>query len=221
VLLRHLGAQESKQEDLAGQLERSPDDVHLMYKIARRHQANKEDYEASLVYEEILKRDPDDKYGYRTDALYWKATYDGVIRKKPENLITFISEHRDYKDIQGAYKWLVKTYVRRNEMDKAVEVYHNALQVFGKDAEFYNHYAWWVYENKVKSEYETALGYAMTAAESKPEAFYIWDTVAWLYFELGEQELAVDASTKALNLAPENERGEIEEALVKIKKGKS
>jgi D-alanyl-D-alanine carboxypeptidase len=225
VLLRRLGAKESKQgdsiSDLIEQLKRSPDDVHLMYKIAKQHQANKDDYEASLVYEEILKTDPEDTYGYRTEALFWKGVYDGLIGKKPENLIAFIAEHPDYKDIKDAYRWLAKTYVRRNEMDKAVEVYRDALQAIGKDAEFYNEYAWWVYENKVKSEYETALGYAKSAAELKPDAYYIRDTLAWLYFERGERERAVEAATKALNLAPESQRVAMEESLAKIKKGKS
>lgn len=224
VLLGHLGANESKQEDsvsdLIKKLERSPNDVHLMHQIATLHQANKDDYEASLVYEQMLERDPEDKYGYRMEALYWKATYDGLIWKKPENLIAFISGYKDYKDIKDAYKWLAKTYVRRNEMDKAVEVYRDALQEIGEDAEFYNQYAWWVYENKVKSEYEAAIRYAKTAVESKPEAYYIWDTLAWLHFERGEYAPAVDASTKALGLAPESERSEMEQALARIKKGK-
>ncbi|MEJ2722193.1 MAG: hypothetical protein P8181_13800 [bacterium] len=191
-----------------------------MYRIAKLHRSNKDDYEASLVYEKVLEQDPEDKYGYRTEALYWKAAYDGLIWKRPENLIAFIEEHKDYNDVQDAYEWLAKTYVRRNEMDKAIEVYRNALQAVGNDAEFYNQYAWWVYENKVTSEYETALGYAKTAVESKPEAYYIWDTLAWLYFECGEQEPAVEASTRALSLAPESDRGEMEKALAKIKKGK-
>ena len=225
VLLRHLGAKESKQEDstsdLVKELELSPDDVHLMYEVAKLHQANKDDYEASLVYEEILKRDPDDKYGYRTEALFWKAAYDGLIWKKPESLIAFISEHGNYKDIKNAYRLLAKTFVRRNEMDKAVGVYRDALQATGKDPEFYNEYAWWVYENKVKSEYETATDCARIATESKPEAYYIWDTLAWLYFEQGEQALAVEASSKALSLAPEKARVDMERALAKIKEGKS
>ena len=224
VLLRYLGAKESKQgdslSDLIERLERSPNDVHLMYSIAKQHQANNDDYEASLVYEKILEQDPGDKYGYRKEALFWKAAYDGLIWKKPENLIAFISEHSESESIKDAYRFLAKTYVRRNEMDKAVEVYWNALQAIGEDAEFYNHYAWWVYENKVSSEYNTALGYARAAVESKPKAYYIWDTLAWLYFECGEQRMAVEASKKALSLAPEKERGDYENALAKIQRGK-
>lgn len=140
-----------------------------------------------------------------------------MIWKKPENLIAFISEHGDYRDIKDAYGFLAKTYLRKDEMDRAVEVYRNALQVFSENAEFYNHYAWWVYENKVTSEYETALVYAKTAVELKPEAYYIWDTLAWLYFVCGERKPAIEASTKALSLAPEGARAEMEKALAKMK----
>jgi len=223
VLFRHLGVKESKQQgsvsDMMKKLEDSPHDVHLMYRIAKKQQENKDDYEASLMYERILKQDPDDKYGYKIEALFWKATYDGVIHQKPENLITFIAEYSDYKDIQDAYRWLTKTYKRRNEMQKAVQVYHDALKVFDQNAEFYNHFAWWVYENEVKDEYDTAIKYAEEAVDLIPEAYHIWDTLAQLYFVNGEQQKAVEASEKALSLAPENQYGEYEKSLTRIKKG--
>jgi D-alanyl-D-alanine carboxypeptidase len=204
--------------DVVKKLEKSPNDVHLMYQIAKQYQADKEDYEAWLLYGKILEQDPENTYGYKTEALFWKASYDGVIGKKPENLIAFIAEHKDYKDINDAYRWLAKTYQRRNEMDKAVQVYRERLQTVGKDAEFYNHYGWWVYENKVTSEYKTAIKYVEDALVLKPDAHYIWDTLAWLYFESGEQQKAVEASTKALNLAPENQHDAYQAALEKIKK---
>jgi D-alanyl-D-alanine carboxypeptidase len=222
VLFGRMGLEGSKQynsvADMIKELEKSPDDVHLMYKIAKQYQADKDDYEASLIYEEILKQDPEDNYGYKTEALFWKASYDGVIWKKPENLIAFIAEHKDYKDINDAYRWLAKTYQQRNEMDKAVQVYKERLQTVGKDAEFYNLFGWWVYENKVSSEYKTAITYVEEALVLKPDACYIWDTLAWLYFESGEQQKAVDASTKALSLAPNNQRDYYEKALQEIKK---
>jgi|GEM_PF-1087067 len=224
ALLNHLGVKELKQQgsvsDMMKELEKSPDDIHLMYRIARQQQAYKDDDKAWLMYEKILKQDPEDRYGYKTEALFWKASYDGVIGKKPENLIAFIAEHKDYKDIQDAYRWLAKTYLRRNEIDKAIQVYHDALKVFVKNAEFYNHYGWWVYENKVADEYETAIKYTEEAVKLKPEAYYIWDTLAWLYFVNREQQKAVEASTKALSLAPDNEYDAYEKALKQIQKGK-
>jgi tetratricopeptide (TPR) repeat protein len=224
VLLTRLGAEELKgQDSVAGmieQLKRTPGDVDLMYRIAKKHQADKDDYEAMLAYEEILRRDPEDRHGYKTEALFWKASYDGVIRKQPGNLTAFISEHPDYKDIKNAYTFLAKAYLRRGEMNKAVQVYHDALTVFAKDADFYNGYAWWVYENKVKTEYATAIRHTKRALEWKPQSCYILDTLAWLYFENGEQELAVEASTKALSLAPGNSRKYYEESLARIKRGR-
>ena len=224
ALFESLGVKGSDEEnsisDMVKKLEKSPNDVHLMYNIAKQYQADKEDYEASLIYEKILKQDPEDKFGYKTEALYWKASYDGVIWKKPENLIAFIAEHKDYKQINDAYRWLAKTYQRRNEMDKAVQVYKDRLQTVGKDVQFYNQFGWWVYENKVVSEYKSAIQYVEDALVLKPDAYYVWDTLAWLYFESGEQRKAVEASTKALSLAPENQQKAYQEALDKIKSGR-
>lgn len=224
VLFRELGVKESNlADDMSGmleELEKSPNDVHLLFRIAKAYQARKDDYEASLIYEKILALDPGDKYGYKTESLFWKATYDGVIWKKPESLIAFIAEQKDYKDIRKAYSWLAKTYQRRGEMDKALQVYRNALDSLERDAEFYNEYAWWIYENKVTSEYDSAVKYAETAVEMKPDGYYIWDTLAWLYLEKGEQQRAVEASSTALRLAPREQRDTYEQSLNKIKRGK-
>jgi len=217
VLLRYFGVKESDRKgSVSGMLEeldKNPKDVHLMYRIAKAYQENKDDYEASLMYKEILKDDPDDEYGYKVEALFWDASYEGVIHKNPESLIAFIAEHGDYKDIRDAYKWLAKTYKRRGEMDSAVQVYMDALEVFAGDAEFYNHFAWWVYENKLEKRYDVAIEYAKSAVELNPEAWYIWDTLAWLYHEKGQGEEAVKAAGKALSLAPESAREECRQSL--------
>ena len=105
-------------------------------------------------------------------------------------------------------------------MDKAVQVYKEALHTFIKDADFYNHFAWWVYENKVENEYKTAIKYAKEAVTLNPDAYYIWDTLAWLYFENRQHQMAVEASEKALSLAPENQYNQYKNELNKIKKGK-
>jgi tetratricopeptide (TPR) repeat protein len=202
------------------ELEKSPENVHLMYRIAKAYQKNKDDYEASLMYKEILKHDPEDKYGYKIESLFWNASYDGVIWKKPEGLIAFITEYSEYKDIKDAYRWLAKTYKRRGEMDKAVQVYMDALEVFKNDADFYNHFAWWVYENKQEKQYDVAIEYAKSAAEMKLDAWYIWDTLAWLYHENNERDKAIAAAQKALSIAPESEQSECKQALERIKKGK-
>lgn len=224
VLFKHLGMKASKQQgtisDMLKELEKLPGDVHLMYKIAKKYQENKDDYKASLMYKEILKQDPEDKYGYKIESLFWDASYDGVIRKKPEGLIAFISEYSDYRDIKDAYKWLAKTYERRGEMDRALQVYMNALVVFKGDADFYNHFAWWIYENKQDNQYDIAIEYAKSAVELNPDAWYIWDTLAWLYHETRERDEAIKAAQKALSLSPENMHDECENSLKQIKKGK-
>lgn len=143
-----------------------------------------------------------------------------MIHRKPEKLIAFIAGHPDYQNIKGAYRWLAKTYKKRNEWDKAAQVYHDALQVFDLDPEFYNEYAWWVYENEVNEEYETALTYAAEAVTIAPEASHIWDTLAWLYLVTGDQAKAVEASEKALSLAPDDQRPDYERSLKMIRKGK-
>jgi len=206
--------------DMLKELEKSPGDVHLMYRIAKTYQENKDDYEAALMYKEILERDPGDKYGYKVESLFWNASYDGVIWKKPEGLVKFIAEHGDYKEIKNAYKFLAKTYKRRGEMENAVQVYMDAIDAFTDDADFRNHFAWWIYENKQQKHYEAAIEVAESALEMKPDTWYIWDTLAWLYHEKGDRSNAVAAAERALSLAPESDYKECENSLEKIKKEK-
>ena len=161
-----------------------------------------------------------DKYGYGMDALFWKVSYGGLIHKKPDGLISFIADHPDYRDLQDAYNWLAKTYKRRNEIDKAVQVYKEAVGKFKGDAYFLNHVGWWIFENKIEGEYAAAITYAEEAITLQPEMSAFWDTLAQLYNVNGERQKAINASERALRLAPENQREEYQGYLDKIRDGK-
>ena len=224
VLFRRLGAKELNQlnslSDLLDELQSSPGDVHLMRNIATMYREEGANDKALSMYERILKEDPDDMFGYRTNSLFWEASLTASLKLQPDKLLSFIANHQDYRDIQFAYKNLIETYKKRNEVDNALAVLKVTVVRFSEDASFLNYVAWWIFENKVESEYSTAIAYAEKAAVLTPSDYAIWDTLAQLYRAIGWREKAIEASERALSLAPENQREEYEGYLSKIKKGR-
>jgi tetratricopeptide (TPR) repeat protein len=68
-----------------------------------------------------------------------------------------------------------------------------------------NGFAWHIYENKIGSRYQDALDIAKKAVRIEPDGAHIWDTLAWLEFELGMQDSAIAHMRKAATLEPDNE----------------
>ena len=83
-----------------------------------------------------------------------------------------------------------------------------------------NRAAWWIFENKVESEYAAAITYVEDAIALQPEIPAFWDTVAQLFKVTGQRQIAIDASERALGLAPEHQREEYQGYLDAIREGK-
>jgi tetratricopeptide (TPR) repeat protein len=223
VLFHRMGVEELDQvnsiSDMEDELKKSPGDIHIMYKIATMYRAQGDDDEALRTYEKVLTADPGNDYGYQVDALFWQASLEAALSQRPDNLVSFITEHKSHPNIQFAYRNLADTYTKRNEMHKAIAVFKEGAGLFQEDASFLNSVAWWIYENKVGSEYATAVTYAEEAVALQPEDCALWDTLAQLLNVTGQKQKATEASEHALSLAPENRREEYQRYLDKIREG--
>ena len=75
------------------ELEKSPDDIKLLFETAVLLQGKERHVEAWKLYGKILKLDPEKKSEYYLESLLWNNIYEGLINKKAEGLIDFINQH--------------------------------------------------------------------------------------------------------------------------------
>jgi len=81
-------------------------------------------------------------------------------------------------------------------------LYENALQAFPNNDLFLNNYSYSLADRGIRLEY--ALQMALKAIELQPDNGAYLDTVGWVYFRLGQYELARQYIQKSLERRPES-----------------
>jgi len=204
---------------LLAQFKGDSNNVDINFKLAQKYTGRWERENAHRYYAKILKLDPNNQKGYQTESLFQVAVYNARVKKNISTLESFMANDPVEKYFQQGYSEIVRYYKRAKNNDKLIETYEVAINKIPGNAYFMNEYARFIYQQKIKSKYNRAIELAKQAIEIKPDDARIWDTLAWLQFEQGNQDEAIMAMEKAVQLAPDNM--DYKKNLEQIKKGRS
>jgi tetratricopeptide (TPR) repeat protein len=102
----------------------------------------------------------------------------------------------------GSYITLGFIYDLRGELDKAIEVYDQALTISPSDPLLLNNYAYLLAE--ARDRLSEAMEMVTRALEQSPESASYLDTKGWIYYVLGEYDSAKDFVEQALEIDPQN-----------------
>ena len=189
----------------------------LNYKLAKKHVSRWEGKQAKPYFEAVLKLDPNDDKGFKTESIFNLALYETSYEKNAEPLIKFMAQNSDKKYHEQGYYNLLGYYKKTKDRDGVVKTYETMVKKMSPSGNLYNQYAWYIYEEKMKNKYDRGIKLAKKAVELQPDAANIWDTLAWLQFEKGNKDKALKAMKKAVELAPETKA--FKENLKKMEKG--
>lgn len=204
---------------LLAQFKDDSNNVDINFKLAQKYTGRWERENAHRYYAKVLKLDSNNEKGYQTESLFQLAVYNVRVKNNVSTLESFMANDLIEKYLQQGYSEIVRYYKRTKNNDKLVETYEIAITKIPGNANLMNEYAWFIYQQKIKSKYNRGIELAKQAVEIKPDAAHIWDTLAWLQFEKGNQDEAIKAMEEAVQLAPDND--DFKKNLEKIKKGQS
>jgi tetratricopeptide (TPR) repeat protein len=177
--------------------------IKLNYKLAKKHVSRWEGEQAKPYFENVLKLDPENEKGFKTESIFNLALYETRYEKNAEPLIKFMTQNSDEKYYEQGYYNLLGYYKKTKDQDGLVKTYETMVTKMDSDAGLYNQYAWFIYQEKMKDKYDRGIKLAKKAVELQPDAAHIWDTLAWLHFEKGNKDKALKAMKKAVELEPE------------------
>ncbi|TKJ39801.1 hypothetical protein CEE37_11025 [candidate division LCP-89 bacterium B3_LCP] len=102
----------------------------------------------------------------------------------------------------GPYVTLGIIYEERGDLDRAIEVYEQALIIEPDDALLLNNFAYLLAEKDLRLQ--EALEYSQKALEADPENSSYLDTIGWIYYRLEDFTEAKDYIQHAHELDAEN-----------------
>ena len=187
------------------ELKDKPDDVTANFKAANRYLERWERSNAVPYLKKIKKLDPEDKFGHGELADCHIAIDYAYKNKDPKSLEKFIAGSENIDLLNESLNRLVRYYTRESDPTNALKAYELAFKKLPADPNLLNSYAWYIYEEKIKAKFADGISAAEKAVELEPKASGIWDTLAWLYFENGEKEKAIEAMKKAVEHSPDDE----------------
>ncbi|OQX94726.1 hypothetical protein B6I21_09145 [candidate division KSB1 bacterium 4572_119] len=180
-----------------------PDNIELNFKLAQKHSSRWEAEQAKLYFEKVLKLDPADSKGFKTESVFNLNVYKARYKQNVEPLQNFMDKNTDEKYFETGYSNLLRCYSKAKDQDKVVATYEAAVNKMASNHNIFNAYAWFIYEEKLAHKYDRGIELAKKAVKLKPDAAHIWDTLAWLQFEKGNKKAAIKAMKKAVEIAPE------------------
>jgi len=184
--------------------------------IIRHYRINNDKEKMLAYYERAMQKMPDQpKWMIR----YGWFIIDNKMEQKYQQ--AFELAHKitqlDSRDAKQGYYMLGDYYEHTKDFDGYTNNYELALTKFPDDASLMNRYAWGIYKNKLTDKFDHGVELAQKAVKLDPGSASKWDTLAWLYFDSGEKEKALNAMRKAVELRPDSEG--YKQNLKKMEKG--
>ncbi|MBU4331230.1 MAG: tetratricopeptide repeat protein [Acidobacteria bacterium] len=152
------------------ELDAKPEDVDINFKLAEKYQMRYEIPKAHPFYEKVLSLDPADTRVHKEEATYQVALYTARTNQDPEPLKAYIAAYPDDKDhLLSAYTTIAGTYQRKQEMDKVVETYEEAMKALPDNARLHYSYAGAIFNGRIEDKYDLGLKLNAKAKELDPE----------------------------------------------------
>ena len=189
--------------DLAAQLSKSPDDLDLLYKIGMKYADSGRSDEATDVLTRAMVLDPKDAKGRNAEMLFalGQAHYnnDQFAEAKPyfERLTKDYASSDWYDD---GMRRLAGTEYKLGNKDAAVATYWKVTEKKQNDPSALNGFAWFCAQRKIGLD--KALPAAQKAADLSGRDEGILDTLAEVYFAMGDFDNAIKVGEEALAKKP-------------------
>jgi len=164
-----------------------------------------ESRDSKPYFEKILSLDPENKNGHNDEANGYLAYIELFTKNNDEPLWNFLNTCQNEDLLKMGFRPLIRYYKNEKMQEKLMNAYDLVFTKLPENADYMNDYAWYVYENKLQDKYKHGIELAKKAVELRPDKANIWDTLAWLEFEMGNVDRAVEIMKKCVELEPDRE----------------
>lgn len=158
--------------------------------------------DAMKQYNKVLLLDPEDRKGFKTISKFKIAESNFMLTGNLDLMREFIMT--DSKNDFGpkAYDYLIGDLTNKRDMNNCITLCREAFGKYPDSWEILNRYAWAICVFKIKEDYPKAIAMAQKSISLNPGRAGTYSTEAWLHFESGDKEKAIQLQNKAIELYP-------------------
>jgi thioredoxin-related protein len=173
--------------------------IYLMAnKLFLRYQLN----DAIKLYNKIIVLDPDNKFGYNPECSYKIAESELTLTGNLDKMREFIKTDVRNNFAPKAYEYLINDLINKGDSLNCIPLCKEAFNKYPESWEILNKYAWAVCTFKIKDDYQKALDMVQKSIVLNPYRPGTYSTEAWIYFEMGNKEKAIEVQNKGIDIYP-------------------
>jgi tetratricopeptide (TPR) repeat protein len=168
-------------------------------KLASRYELD----EAVKMYNKILAYDSANKIGLRAECKFKIAemefTRSGNLKKMKE----FVDTGSKNPFGPKAYVYLINDLISKKDRTGCLVICEAGLSRYADSWEILNKYAWALCTFKIQEEYPKALSMVQKSISLNPSRPGTYSTEAWIHFEMGNREKAIQLQKRAIEIFPD------------------
>lgn len=171
--------------------------------MARKLAARYELEEAGRLYKRILSSDPADKQRLRAECLFNIAEMEYTLNGKLTKMREFVDTGSKNTFAPRAYVYLINDRINKQDKDGCLAICEAGLSKYPDSWGILNKYAWALCTFKIQKEYPKALTMVQQSIALNPSRPGTYSTEAWIHFEMGDTEKAIQLTKKAIEIYPD------------------
>lgn len=188
-------------------LAESPDDIELLHTLGVKHADALRIEKAEKALKRVLELDPDNERGWRSDIVYQLAEVNYTTDRFDQSKAYFEQLLEEFPSdttlVDRGLTMLARVEHKMGNSDAAVATYKKYLDHHPEDPSAMNGFAWFCSQRAIGLD--LALPVALKAAELSNRDPGILDTLAEVYFAMGDYDNALKIGKEALATDPEDQ----------------
>lgn len=158
--------------------------------------------DAIKLYNRILASDPDNKFGFNPGCRFKIAESEVFLTGNLDKMKEFAKSDNENYFVPKAYEYLINDLINKGDTLNSITLCKEAFNKYPESWEILNKYAWAICTFKIKPDYQKALKMVQKSIILNPFRAGTYSTEAWIYFEMGNKEKAIELQNKAIEIYP-------------------
>jgi thioredoxin-related protein len=158
--------------------------------------------DAIKLYNRILASDPENKSGFNSECRFKIAESEVFLTGNLDKMREFAKSDTENYFVPKAYEYLINDLINKGDTLNSIILCKEAFDKYPESWEILNKYAWAICTFKIKPDYQKALNMVQKSIKLNPFRAGTYSTEAWIYFEMGNKEKAIEEQNKGIMIYP-------------------